>query len=395
MSIRSSPTGTAAAPQGDRLKTVLSAGLGRLDRLSLHCTPCNDPMHQTDLLKNYGTPPLEDPRGRTPEELERANVNMCTICSSLLAGPAQADDSLPDALERVRASGHWYHRWCLAEWVWTRETDPNTRARIQPAEVEDLLLFRPNGVNVWPIPVQPQQTEKQRAIAAVTDHAFALQYASLALRGDKEVVLAAVAQDGLALKFASHELKNDKEVVLAAVAQNGFALGDLSSQEMINDKEVVLAAVAQNGYALQYASLALRGDKEVVLAAVAEDGFALRYASPELKKDREVVLVAVAQCGNALVYAIPELEGDKEVVLAAVVQKGLVLEYVDALRGDRQVVLAAVAQDGRALQYASPEMKNDKEVVLLAVAQVGYALRYASPEMQTDPDVVRAAGRVP
>ena len=107
MSIRSSPTGTAAAPQGDRLKTVLSAGL---DRLSLHCTPCNDPMNQTDLLKNYNKPPLEDPAGRTPEELERANVNMCTICSSLLAGPAQAEPSLPDELERVRASGHWYHR---------------------------------------------------------------------------------------------------------------------------------------------------------------------------------------------------------------------------------------------------------------------------------------------
>ena len=77
MSTRSSPAGTTAAPQGNRLKTVLSAGL---DRLSLHCTPCNDPMDQDDLVKNYGKSPLEHPGERTPQELEQANVNMCQIC---------------------------------------------------------------------------------------------------------------------------------------------------------------------------------------------------------------------------------------------------------------------------------------------------------------------------
>ena len=219
MSTRSSPAGTAAAPQGDRLKTVLSAGLGRiprLDRLSLHCTPCNDPMNQTDLVKNYNKPPLEDPAGRTPEELERAMINMCSICSSLLAGPAQADPSLPDALERVRASGNWYHRWCLAQWVWTRETDPNTRVRIQPAEVEGLLLFRPVGVNVWPISAQPLQTEKQLTIADVTRYGLALGDASDALRGDKEVVLVAVARDVEALWYASAAMQTDPDVVRAA-----------------------------------------------------------------------------------------------------------------------------------------------------------------------------------
>jgi len=288
MSIRSSPVGTTAAPQGDRLKTVLSAGLGRL---SLHCTPCNDPMDQAALVKNYGKSPLEHPGERTPEELEQANVNMCSICSSLLAGPAQADGSLPDALERVRASGHWYHRWCLAQWVWTNETDPNTRARIQPAEVEGLLLFRPNGVNVWPIPVQPQQTEKQRAIAAVTNDGLALQYASLALRGDKEVVLAAVAQDGLALQFASHELKNDKLVVLVAVTDKGLALF-FASPEMKNDQLVVLAAVTEDGLALSFASPEMKNDKEVVLAAVTENGFAFVYASAAMQTDPDVVRAA-------------------------------------------------------------------------------------------------------
>ena len=102
MSIRSSPTGTAAAPQGDRLKTVLSAGLGRL---SLHCTPCNDPMNQT---------------------------------------------------------------------------------------------------------------EKQLAIIWMTRDGLALQFASLAMRGDRQVVLAAVAQNGDALRYASAAMQTDPDVVRAA-----------------------------------------------------------------------------------------------------------------------------------------------------------------------------------
>jgi len=294
MSIRSSPAGTTVAPQGNRLKTVLSAGLGRL---SLHCTPCNDPMDQAALVKNYGNSPLEHPGERTPEELERANVNMCSICSSLLAGPAQADDSLPDALERVRASGHWYHRWCLAEWVWTSETDPNTRARIQPAEVEGLLLFRPNGVNVWPIP-----TEKQRAIAAVTNDGLALVDVSLAMRNDREVVLAAVTHNGFALQFASDALKNDEQVVLAAVAQWGDAL-EYASDALRGDRDVVLAAVTHDGMALEYAYPAMRGDRQVVLAAVAQNWRALRYASDELRGDKDVVVAAVAQNRRALTDA--------------------------------------------------------------------------------------------
>ena len=322
MSIRSSPAGTAAAPQGDRLKTVLSAGLGRLP---MHCTPCNDTMDQDDLVKNYAA---------------FLNANMCQICFSPLAGPAQEDDSLPDALERVRASGNWYHRWCLAQWVWTNDTDPYGGARIQPNEIEDLLLFRPIGATVWPIPSSVAE-ERARVIAAVTDDGMALQFVSRAMSGDKEVVLAAVAQTGFALRHASNAMRGDKEVVLATVAQTGFAL-EFASNAMRGDKEVVLAAVAQTGFALRDASARLRGDKEVVLAAVTQDGLALEFASDEFSADKQVVLAAVTQDGRALRFAS------------------------DALKNDEQVVKVAVRQTGLALEYASERLRHDKEVVLVA-----------------------------
>ena len=56
---------------------------------------------------------------------------------------------------------------------------------------------------------------------------YALQYASVELRGDREIVLEAVKQNGLALEFALAELREDAEilqVVEAECIRTGFSL---------------------------------------------------------------------------------------------------------------------------------------------------------------------------
>lgn len=123
---------------------------------------------------------------------------------------------------------------------------------------------------------------------------FALQYASEALRADKEVVMAAVHTTGWALDYAAPHLKADKEVVLAAVRQNGWALR-YAADVLRADKQVVMDAVRQSGWALEDAAVPLRADKQVVLEAVRHRGsgrWALRFAAPELRHDREIVLAA-------------------------------------------------------------------------------------------------------
>ena len=50
---------------------------------------------------------------------------------------------------------------------------------------------------------------------AVTRDGSALEFASAALRGDKEVVLAALRQDRTALVYAREELWGNREVKLA------------------------------------------------------------------------------------------------------------------------------------------------------------------------------------
>ena len=104
------------------------------------------------------------------------------------------------------------------------------------------------------------------------------------------MVLAACNQNGWALQFASHALKHDREVVLAACNKNGWALG-YASAALQDDREVVLAACNQDEAALRYASAALKDDREVVMVALAKnyssEDVVIHHASPALQAEFE------------------------------------------------------------------------------------------------------------
>ena len=61
-------------------------------------------------------------------------------------------------------------------------------------------------------------------MAAVENNGSALQYASEALKADREFVMAVVKEDGRALAFASDALRNDPDIALVAVKQFCYAL---------------------------------------------------------------------------------------------------------------------------------------------------------------------------
>eukprot|EP00971_Amphidinium_carterae_P147824 2930111-Amphidinium_carterae.1 len=70
---------------------------------------------------------------------------------------------------------------------------------------------------------------RERVLEAIRQHRWhpiriPLQEVDEIWRRDHGVVLAFVQANGLALEFASEALKGDREIVLAAVRKRGFAL---------------------------------------------------------------------------------------------------------------------------------------------------------------------------
>ena len=223
-----------------------------------------------------------------------------------------------------------------------------------------------------------------------------LQYASDAIKSDKDVVLAAVQRNGRSLRYASDDLKNDKDVVLAAISQYGGALSYVGDELLKNDKEVVLIATRKDPSTLREVSDEFRNDKEIVLNILKNNSDAfgdwLQYVGPNLRGDKELMIKMAKKYYHAALYASDELKKDKDFMLAAVKKYGPMLQYAsDELKKDKEVVLAAVRQYGGALLYANDELKKDKEVVLAALSTGADHIRFVDPELQNDEDVIKAS----
>merc|ERR1719336_3703139 len=145
-----------------------------------------------------------------------------------------------------------------------------------------------------------------------------LQFASEALRADRDLVLLALQDSGASLRFASEDLRSDPAIVEAAIRKwpesVKYALGEAASST-----GVAIAAVRGKSEIFPTLPESLRMEREVFLALppVARGAF-LSYASTEVRADREVVLDSVSRHGSAIQYASFRLKGDAEVVLAAV-----------------------------------------------------------------------------
>mmetsp|Transcript_33086 Transcript_33086/g.77411 ORF Transcript_33086/g.77411 Transcript_33086/m.77411 type:complete len:310 (+) Transcript_33086:60-989(+) len=145
-------------------------------------------------------------------------------------------------------------------------------------------------------------------LAAVKQSGLLLQYASDALRADREIVLAAVARHGLALEFASEALRAEREIVETAVARHGLAL-QFASEELRADRIIVSTAVSGNGTALRYASEVHRSDREIVISAVSSSPQALEAAQPEFTADPDVMELVRGSGASVWIFKVAMMSG--------------------------------------------------------------------------------------
>lgn len=170
--------------------------------------------------------------------------------------------------------------------------------------------------------------------ALMSSGGMALQYASPALRGDRDLVLEATKYTGRAFREAAEELRGDRAFVLEAVARHPAALFG-AADSLRGDRDLLLEAARRgHGAALQAAASPLQRDRELLLELVALDAQVLRYAAEELRGDRDFVLQAVARSGRALRYASPALQADREVVAAALGEDSVAAFFAHASRRD-------------------------------------------------------------
>ena len=246
-------------------------------------------------------------------------------------------------------------------------------------------------------------SDREVVIALVKRSGYALEFASVALRGDAEVVELAIRKSSTAYEYASEELRKRRDLALLAVQGKGFMLRHVPAS-LRGDRAVVLAAVQQTGNALQFAPWLLKADRALVIAAIQQDGRALQYASEALQGDKDLVLVAVQQRGEALKYASPNMKANYEVALAAVKQSWNAFPHVSPqFRGDRELALAALVDDsgswrrnwdrGNLLPQVPHGLWCDRDFVLPLVRLDWRLLEKASAALRSDRQVALLAAK--
>ncbi|KAH8065527.1 hypothetical protein JL720_12760 [Aureococcus anophagefferens] len=203
---------------------------------------------------------------------------------------------------------------------------------------------------------------------------------------------------GILLEFASDALRADRDTVLIAVTQDGAALQH--ARELRRDRDFVLVALAGSPGALRHAARALREDRAFAYAALKLGGEAFEFVSDRLRADKAVVLEACAARGANLAHAVPALRRDEDCVLAAVksdgtprARAGRAGQGPPALRANRAFVLKCVrakSKNWHALKHASKALRRDRAVVPRR-ADAGAALMHAPKKFCGDKEIVLAA----
>ncbi|HVI39982.1 MAG TPA: DUF4116 domain-containing protein [Anaerovoracaceae bacterium] len=180
---------------------------------------------------------------------------------------------------------------------------------------------------------------------------------------NKDQVLERLAYADAPFYYASLELKGDREVVLAAIQNNPFHI-QYARNNLNDDKELCLVAVSAKGAALEYVSTRLSNDREIVLCAIKNGGDTeFKYASPEIRDDKEFVMeviTTVEHTGYLSQYLSDRLKNDKDIALETVKRNGLSLaNFSEDVRNDWYIVSEAIKHNKSAVIYMGNEIRRE------------------------------------
>lgn len=229
----------------------------------------------------------------------------------------------------------------------------------------------------------------------------AMDVASPNLKQSRSFALDCIKKDLRHIEFIDISFRSDKEFIVEAIEiTKGVAL-EFASEALRNDREVVTAAIrvqGADGSAFRFAGLGLKKDYAFVIEFSRDHPEVLKYADQELLSNKRFVLEALKKAKgstmDALKHANEKLKKDAAFMTEAIkTTNGRAMEFVhDELHKSRDFVLKAVDASGNALKHAKETFKKDRDIVLAAVKTTGGSImKHAHDELARDKEFVARA----
>ena len=184
------------------------------------------------------------------------------------------------------------------------------------------------------------------------------------LKKNKQIIMASVERTPRDFEKLSEEFRNDESVLLAAFEkkESFFSPYQFASDALKSNKDVAMKVMNKNGMSLEYVSDDLKKDREVVLVAVQNRGHSLQYADESFRKDREIALFAAKD--GASNYIDASFKTDEEICLTLIKKSERDIFWCDeSLKKDKAFMIKAIqANKYLTLEHTSlneePEIKD-------------------------------------
>ena len=173
---------------------------------------------------------------------------------------------------------------------------------------------------------------------------------------DKNILTEIIKKDWSKIKYVNPELI-EKNIALKAVSENAFAF-DYISEKLQNDRDIVLIAIKNKGSLFENIDSQYYKDKEIIFEAIKSEPSYFSKLSKKIEVDRDIALFAVKQEASNYLFLDEKYKKDKEVIKDVLKNGNNLVLFDDKYRNNPEIVEIAIKNNPESIKYASKELQE-------------------------------------
>ena len=173
---------------------------------------------------------------------------------------------------------------------------------------------------------------------------------------DKNILTEIIKRDWSKLKYVNPELI-EKNIALKAVSENAFAFSYIP-EKLQNDREIVLTTIRNKGSLFDSIDSQYYQDKEIIFEAIKSEPFYFPKIAKKIEVDRDIALFAVKQEASNYLFLDEKYKKDKEVIKNVLKNGNNLVLFDDKYRNNPEIVEIAIKNNPESIKYASKELQE-------------------------------------
>jgi len=176
---------------------------------------------------------------------------------------------------------------------------------------------------------------------------------------DKNILTEIIKKDWSKLKYVNPELI-EKNIALKAVSENAFAFSYIP-EKLRNDREIVLTTIKNKGSLFDDIDSQYYKDKEIIFEAIKSEPFYFPKIAKKIEVDKDIALFAVKQEASNYLFLDKKYREDKEIIKNVLKNGNNLVLFDDEDRNNIEIVKIAIKNNPESIKYASKELQEKLE----------------------------------